>query len=334
METNTSHSSVAVILLIDGLTSLAVPSGEVVLESLMRISGVHFGWLRYEPFTRDGITIETTNVFPSLFGITPDVNPGRAGLERMLDGDLHNECDHFAAVRAPTKTAALRAAAETNSVHARTSRYSADGKTWLICSPSAAARDCFLEESKLREPSVRVSHVASPVQGWRQITSTAKEGDNGYTLVGWCHGALLSALVAAGVRVPMQRTMKLGSPAATRQERIRDLAHSIPPVVASGRTAVVYLKDPAWDARRGVDKLPSLRYASAVLGSLLSFVSTDQAVLVLSDHNSEVGVDATVPGPTACGVVSRNQSVVERWPRPSQTLSQEELMAYLASTWL
>jgi hypothetical protein len=322
--------AIGAILLVDGLTSEIPPSGEQLLESTLGAHGLFAQWAPYIPYSSDGQTVETTNVFPELFGLEPRFNPGRAGLERILDGDLHQECPHFAVIKSRELASQNVARWGKLGLHLRVSRFSRSSDTWLICSERPDLIDSLVGELS---PAARVSHRCSPELGWKRRASDAGTGGK-FHLIGWCHGSLLAALLLCGLSYEGDMAEMQDRPSDTRNDRLKHLHNSLPRLVGNTRRPVVYVKDPAWEARKGDDKRAGIEFAGLVLRELAAWICPDSAVLVASDHNSEVGLDQTYTGVTCMGLVSANRRLVEAWSQDVTSLhSQEELMRRVASCW-
>lgn len=328
-----SHSPIDAVLLADGLSNSTGLSGHAWIDQAAQGLGWQTAWNRYEPHSYDGRSVETTAVFPHFFGLTPDRNPGRAGLERILDGDLHDDCGHFAIIQGIGTVRDIETRFET-SVHLRPSSYSPSGNSWLVCSPVQKSRDDFLRGVRSISPAVRVAHVVSPVDDWLAKTQESVLTGERHFLIGWCHGALLSAFQLCGVRMsPLARFES--EPAKTRRRRIVELGEQLDKCVPATLRPMVYLKDSAWDARRSTSKDAAFDFTVRVLQRLLDAPEIG-SVLVLSDHNSEPGVDETLTGQTVAGVVATKPNVVDRWKDHFRfnLLTQSELVEELDAAWL
>ncbi|NVN49166.1 hypothetical protein HLY00_2050 [Mycolicibacterium hippocampi] len=323
------------IVLADGLTNTVGVNGRDLLDRHMgsQLSRI---WVDYEPFSRSG-TVETTDVYPYFFGLDPSHNPGRAGLELILNGDLHMYCDHFMAVRTSADGYEVRKLAEASRVHVSPSKFSADGRSWLVCAEARGQRDRFSVSAASTLPDYRASHAVSPVQGWR--LSAASQNSNRYFLLGWCHGALLSAFAMCDIsqRPGASSGRRLDAPSATRTDREKELGDYLHRRGFGSRTLLLYLKDSAWAARRGEDKIESTRFTSQVLKLILRHAEGGP-VVVISDHNSEIGRDETLAGATSCGVYAEDPRAllevgcaIDRFG--SRPLLQSDLVAILATAW-
>lgn len=328
-----SHSPIGAVLLADGLSNSAGLSGQAWIDQAAQVLGWQTGWTRYEPHSYDGRSVETTAVFPHFFGLTPERNPGRAGLERILDGDLHDDCGHFAVIQGMGTVRDIETRFET-SVHLRPSSYSPSGNSWLVCSPDQKSRDDFLHDVRSISPVVRVAHVVSPDDDWLAKTQESVLAGERHFLIGWCHGALLSAFQLCGVRMsPLARFES--DPSKTRSRRIIELGEQLDKCMPTTIRPIVYLKDSAWDARRSTSKDAAFEFTVRVLQRLFGNPEIE-SVLVLSDHNSEPGVDETSTGQTVAGVVATTPNVVDRWNDYFRfnPLTQSELVEALDTAWL
>lgn len=355
----TASGRVAAVLLIDGLTSLTEPHSHLVLDEVAHSFRMHSTWVPYLPYSHNGSTVETTNVFPALFGLRPSSNPGRAGLERMLDGDLHPQCDHFAAFRTAGAESVIVETASKLGVHTRISQYSSDRQTWLLCSPSREARESVINALTTFLPDLKVSHEVSPVPGWRDLPGTPRRDTSRFELVGWCHGALFGALKQCGLSLPSESSI-LDAPDLTRRPRLAELGRYLTDARARDRCPVVYCKDPAWAARKRGGKQTAIEFCAEVLAQLLRWTQGG-TILVVSDHNSEPGRDETLVGATLVGLLSSEPDELSQLQRVTTQLrtvswatsssvsqgqvgpsegnrsaawQQDELFDYLRAAWL
>jgi hypothetical protein len=308
------------------------PSGEVILNYLTPWPGVHRKWSKYVPYSLDGRVVETTNVFPALFGLVPEANPGRAGLERILDGDLHSGCDHFAAVHT-TAGRTLEETAISSGVHCRVSNYSSEGRTWLVCSPTVYRLQSFVDRLQQTAADIRVTHKCSPHNSWRAKSIAGERLARNYELIGWCHGALLGAFIHCGIHFDGSHLTE-APPTQTRQRRANELLDKLPSVSRSGSRPLVYLKDPAWEARKRGDKFSAISFAATILQELITHAHGG-AVLVVSDHNSEPGRDETLIGSTAIGLYSESRQATATWEQHThRQMTQAAMFRYIEQAWL
>lgn len=332
---DSSRQPVDAILLADGLTNLRGRSGEAWINSAAEQLGFRTSWTRYEPHSYDGHIVETTAVFPHIFGLTPARNPGRAGLELYLDGELHDGCGHFAVMQGSNLAEYISSLSSNTSIHVRPSAYSPSRNTWLVCSPKRTVRDEVLDEARASVPQVRIGHVVSPTDGWLVATQNADLAGRRHFLIGWCHGALLSAFKLCGV-VTTRHVHSEASPDKTRVRRMTELGEQLHRYQPPWIRPIVYLKDPAWDARRSNSKDAAFRFTVSVLKRILEH-PTIESVLVMSDHNSEAGIDETRAGQTLVGIAAKRANATDRWEdqfRSRSALTQAELVEELDAAWL
>lgn len=328
-----SLTPIDAVLLADGLTNQQGMSGEYWINQAAETLGWETSWTRYEPHSFDGRVVETTTVFPHFFGLTPERNPGRAGLERFLDGDLHDQCGNFAVLQGRGLARRVRHLALDSSVHIRPSSYSPSANSWLICSADRKLRDEFLKEVRRITPSARIAHVVSPAEGWLTSTQEAVLSGRRHFLVGWCHGALLAAFQLCGVSMSADIQFE-SDPAETRDRRMLELGGQLDRSASAGLRPIVYLKDPAWAARRSHSKEVTFKHIVKALKRMLDH-SGCESILVISDHNSEPGVDETLTGETVVGVVTKRSEVATRWNDQFRfKLTQLELVEELGLAWL
>lgn len=334
---------VAAVLMLDGLTSLADPRSHVLLDEAAASAGMRGVWTPYYPYSQDGRTVETTNVFPALFGLPPSMNPGRAGLEKTLDGDLHPDCDHFAAFRTPEPASAVLEVVANMGAHARESNYSSDRQTWLLCCMSRQIRESTIAALTATLSGIRVSHQASPTSGWRDSQPLPERFITKFQFVGWCHGALRAAFMQCGLSFQTQASF-LAAPELTRTARLAQLQTYLAGGMDRNHTPVVYCKDPAWAARKNGDKHSATQFCAEILSQLIQWAG-GRPILVLSDHNSEPGRDETLAGATLAGLFSTKTNELNQIESAAARIKsshgsrrtewqQEELFDYLRDAWL
>lgn len=332
---------VAAVLMLDGLTSLAEPRSHILLDQAAASTGMCCAWVPYYPHSQDGRTVETTNVFPALFGLDPTMNPGRAGLERALDGDLHPHCDHFAAFRAPEPAGVVLEIVANIGAHARVSNYSSDQQTWLLCSESRKIRDTTIAALTASLSDVRVSHQVSPASGWRDSQRVLQRSITRFRFIGWCHGALRAAFMQCGLSSLPQASF-LAAPELTRSARLAQLRTHLARATDPNDIQVVYCKDPAWAARKNGNKHSAIQFGAEVLSQLIEWAQ-GRPILVVSDHNSEPGRDETLAGATLVGLFSTKPSELDQLESATAHVKasnrraawqQDELFDYLRGAWL
>lgn len=302
------------VFLADGLTSARSRDRLDQLRAALSARGLDCATAEYRPHAQDG-RVETTDVFPWFFGLRPDANPGRAGLELLLDGDLAPDHRHFIALREASYSD-LEVFSSTDGGAIRASRYSADGLTFIASSSSAS----WIHALQHAVPAARFTHARTPTDRWFERSSVG----SAFELIGWCHGGLLAALAHAGLVVPADPPTRL-LPHTDRDDRLAELGRLVRRVRSSGRQPVLYAKDCAFAARHSGDLGAAVEFIADLAGRLL--VNQTSPLLIISDHNSELGMDATLEGPTAWGLI---------WPerctdRPllPDRLTQRELVSFL-----
>jgi hypothetical protein len=102
-------------------------------------------------------------------------------------------------------------------------------------------------------------------------------------------------------------------------------------VQGEGLLPVVYLKDAAYNARKGRNKRDAVTRIAETLHVLARSIDAVKPILIISDHNSEPGIDAAYAGATVWGLaVRRSATDFEGYPLEVSTCwAQEELVRWL-----
>ncbi len=329
-------AKVSLIMLLDGLTNEMHNCGKALLQSeLSALSPeLQFDWGDYYPVERDG-EVETTEVYPFFFGIDPCINPGRSGFELYLDGDLPCEATVFVTIRADDTNTVIGSANELG-IYSRVSRFSDDKKTVLL----ASSNDKIMRQLLVKKSDLwRVSHYYSTDSFIRNTMIL----ESPFALIGWCHGALSAALSLTGMEMLCNiREQIIINTSQYNSSSISDEA-MISGLIACrdiGKIPVVYLKHFAYDARHGYLKNHAAKNISKIILcaiNTLKDLESKQAsaseinILVISDHNSEIGVDRTIAGKTVYGMISNDENSIKvfRNNRPQHVINQHQLVGLM-----
>ena len=306
-------------VLADGLTEnpalgpMVIDEANVPNLQILAATG-EAGW--YHPATRPfAVGPETFVVFPYFFGMSPECNPGRAGLELSLAGVNLDLAPCSAVVRvvpldfepalgweaapplsSPAVVEEVSRVARVAGVHVFRSPLSRRGNVFCVGADCRESLDGFLCSLAAKLP--RYGYLALPSQ--HSFVTTRSMPERETTFFGWAMGGLHAALALCNVAIRQNDGMynfdSLGDFPAKR----RDLCERIlPRVNVAQADAIIYLKEPSAFARSGsrVRKREAVEFVDWVVGALLHEVSDYHArIVVISDHRSDVGREETLPG--------------------------------------
>lgn len=318
------------VILLDGLTNTLGRCGSRLLsdELARRLPAAHLSWGLYEPFSPDG-TVETVQVIPYFFGMRPSDNPGRAGLELLMEGDLPDGMTSFLTSRTNDPTAALSMLRD-RGAHARISSFSKDHKTVIAALPTSVSDRLAWLESPPCGGILSSTRISTPDPGWK----TRHYSNHKWRIAGWCHGALLGAFDTLGMCAEGEQCLTKGvlpSPDTSRILRLRDTSTLASNLADSATSPVFYLKDCAYAARRGESKQKPIEFIATAIQKVWTAVSArysneSAAILVISDHNSEIGIDQTLSGATRFGFITEDPLIWLHDASSDHALAQEDLV--------
>jgi hypothetical protein len=305
-------------VLADGLTEdpafgpLVIDEAEV--PSLRRLASAgECGW--YSPSTRPFATSpETYVVFPFFFGLSPDLNPGRAGLELSLAGfarpcsallrvvplGFDPSCGWESAppLISPTVIDEVLRPMKSGDVCVLRSPLSKRGNVFCVGSKSREALDEFLCGVSARLP--QYGQVALSSQ--HSYVSTRSDPIRETVFYGWAMGGLHGALSICGVKISQNPDLYNHGSLGDFQAKQDDLCERIiVGINSSDSDAVIYLKEPSTFARSGLRsrKTEAVQFLDRIVGSLLDLVTDERSrIVVISDHRSDIGREETLPGDT------------------------------------
>ncbi|MCK7677075.1 hypothetical protein M0E84_03335 [Corynebacterium sp. CCM 9186] len=326
------------IFMVDGLTSSRDRKSHLPIADSLTKFGYQQSWINYNPFSADGQYVETIDVFPSLFGFIPEASPGRSGLERILDGDYHRRCNYYFTFHTYKDSRLFYPTASSVNLHLRRSRYSSGGRTWIACTETRSSEVHALEYLTAKLEDIEISHRRySPY-----LQRPMEKPKQNYELLGWCHGALLSALLFSEVAFNKNRHSKLSRPSFSRAERLKSVDLDIRNILERGNIPVIYCKDPAWNARKGSSKSEAIAYCAAMAKKIAQGIDFGN-LLIVSDHNSENNCRQTLAGPTKLAFMSRDSRLLQDWKSSciahagfdfNGVINQKELFSFIRRAWL
>lgn len=325
-----SKNNPDIIFLLDGLTNKIGISGELLLSEKLLESDIKSQWYDYVPVSTPIGEVETIEVFPFFWGLNPEFNPGRAGLESILDGKDISKNTFFVTVRTLNAKLLIKELNQLG-IDSRVSKYSKNGNTVIICS-DLDKETTLLNYFELNKSNlIKISHIKKLSNGWydelKKLPSRSP-----FSLIGYCHGGLESALELCGLQileenrgmVPFDSLNGYSSKEIeeTYLERIRYC-------IENDQIPVVYLKHFAFNARKGFRKeLAADKIAKIVFNIVEEIKKTKNFNfgMIISDHNSEVGIDETLSGMTKIGLIGENFQIMEDYNNGSD---QIELIKFL-----
>lgn len=320
-----------VIFLIDGLTNINGISGDLLLTEVLSEIEMEIKWYNYVPTSTKEETVETIDVFPLFFDFPIKYNPGRAGLEFLLDKENISHHNIFAVLRTNYVTEVI-GELQKMEINVRVSNYSNDKKT-LILSTNIEKKELLMEYFDLnKEKIIRLSHFKILDTDWyRKINNLNLTND--YCFVGYCHGGLLSALKISGLQIiekPERMIHYIDSQVGYYSPLITDTIISrIQYSLKQKKIPVIYFKHFAHNARKGIDKNIAAQEVGKIILGVIRKIERESIFnygLMISDHNSENGVDETKSGMTKIGTVGDNINVFDNY---NPGASQQELIEYL-----
>lgn len=245
------------------------------------------------------------------FGLSLEINPGRAGLEFILDKEDISKDNLFALIRTEDVKITIDELKKIGG-NARLSNYSRDGKTIILSASNTVESEIksYLQHNK--ESFIRLSHERFLDRDWYNSIKKIKKNCD-YRLIGYCEGGLLSAMKLCGIEVCDNENIMIPtiSNGSYESQLIEDtLLCRLSAAINDGKIPIVYLKHFAYDARKGIDKQTASKKVSKIIEDAilkLKMKSSFNSALIISDHNSEVGVDETVVGITKIGLIGENK---------------------------
>lgn len=325
-------NQVQAIILMDGLTNQRSTGGEVFLDKKLKkkYAKLKTCWKIYNPVSRKG-EVETTEVYPYFFGLTNSFNPGRTGFEMVKKGDLLPEFSTFVTVR----TAQTQKALDINKKHgvyARISDYSSDKGTVLMAATNPKKIQEALDELKESIDELRVTHYYDPGAGWYD---KVKKEDSPFAIAGYLDGPLKFALQIVGLKFLHEedRYMKYNGYKCTFKFTKKDLENRVDECMKLNKIPVFYFKLFAQEGRFNGDKRYSAKVVSkavVLIMKALEKYSKNPSALIISDHNSEKGIDRTFAGNTKFALLTSSEEKIAQFETtiPNGAIEQAEFISY------
>ncbi|HFI0035612.1 TPA: hypothetical protein ACGOTT_000507 [Streptococcus suis] len=319
-----------VVFLLDGLTNKSGISGEKILESDLLNNDIEVSWYNYFPDSSDKNIVETIEVYPLFFGLPLKSNPGRPGFEYLLDGIDISKDNIFVLIRTEKFNNVIEELRELG-INSRLSNYSRDGKTIIISANSTTkvALKNYLEKNK--SSFIRLSHERYLEDNWYEDLHNITQHCE-YRLLGYCEGGLLSAMKLCGVEIcDADNILITNEPIGSYEcQLITDtVIERLDSALKADKIPVIYLKHFAHDARNGMDKRTASEKVSKIIKDVIIKIKQEKFFnygLVISDHNSEIGVDETLVGMTKIGIIGGGQLFNEY----KDGSSQQELIDFIS----
>ncbi|HFI0035607.1 TPA: hypothetical protein ACGOTT_000502 [Streptococcus suis] len=334
-----------IIYLIDGLTSCKgglSKSGDKYLEEFLG-DKFEIKWYNYLPYSDQHDRVDTLFVYPYFFGLLPENNPGRAGLEyygqyrtivpenfRAEDEKIFWGTLRFKKGNDERKNQAL-GDLERFAIVVNKSEFSQDKLRRNVLLKNKEQFESFIEKNSdiIEESHTYIKDIQIKVE--QELISSEKQSENGkkFIFIGYCFGALFYALEAVGISIldgveSNDMFKKIDSTSENIKyddERIRDTfskrfrkAQSEEQLFKNThKTILVYFKHFAYDARKGHSQRESAKNVAQFIensyGRHLMSERRDGYSLIISDHNSESGRDETISGPTKIGIIYHKNRV-------------------------
>ncbi|HLD42668.1 MAG TPA: hypothetical protein VJB08_01635 [Candidatus Nanoarchaeia archaeon] len=277
----------------------------------------------YEPSTRPYVpNPETYVVFPYFFGLDPNHNPGRAGLELMRAGiDLQKFSSvalfriiekNYDPMKGWDKAPRLIGEEHLSNVldslsqefpHTKTtkSNISRKGNCWCVASQGKEGLEDYLNKLQFLVSKRDLNVYPVLLQDYSPANlSTIRPT----TLYGWAVGSLVEAFNLVGVSISQNPDI-LENDLFQYDTKMKDFTDRVLPCIAGDSerdcSAIVYVKESSEASRKKTrdDKVKSLKFIDDLIGETFRNLEPSHAnLIVLSDHQSNIGIERTYRGPT------------------------------------
>lgn len=282
----------------------------------------------YEPHTRDFVpNPETYVVFPFFWGLRPKYNPGRAGWEIVEAGIDINEYQCCGVFRVIDKSFDVRegwyaakgytknlekvdqivnnVAKDLPLSRVVKSFLSRTGNLWCLATKGKEAFDDFLNILQF-EVSKLDMNVYSELQ--HNHIPMIDKVQNNCSLLGWTIGPLLFALKSVDIKIDVSNTYDWITQIFDYDIKRADFHEYILPGLnknlSEGTDSIIYIKEPSAASRHigRSDKIVSISFIDEIIGVIIDiYKGQDIQLIVLCDHQSNIGIERTFSGPTLYG---------------------------------
>lgn len=325
------NNKIDMVVLLDGMTNQRTISGDYYLDKYLKQYNkkIKTCWKIYNPVSRKR-EVETTEVYPFFFGLDHTLNPGRAGFEMVKKGDLNPNFSTFVTVRTKHTSLAMEINKKHN-IYTRISDYSSDRGTILM---AAENKDDILDAlSELKDVlanDLRITHFYNPGKNWYE---KVKKDDSPFAITGFCDGPLMFAFQILGIKnlYENDRYFKFKQGKCQYKFTKSEFEERIEKCLNEDKIPVFYLKLFAQEGRFGGNKKFSAKVIAKILNWIVSIMEKyvkNPAILAISDHNSEQGIDRTFSGNSKFGIITKSDDKIAQFETtiPNGAIEQSDLI--------
>ena len=328
-------------LLIDGLgedTSLGATSLELCDHPNLDMIASKGRTLLYEPATRFSVpNPETYVVFPYFFGLPPQNNPGRSGWELYAQGidiDMYSCCMLFRVISSNynVRDGWYKATKLTDSNLSTVNEVLQRVLGELLSSKivkSPLSKNIWCAGSVDKEAQEDLMHLLTyefarnglccyPMLFHDHISTNNLVQRSSRKLFGWVIGPLQTALSYIGVECVLNShdlKKELFNLSMKKEDYENNIRPDLLTHISNGGTGILYIKEPSTASRINdrTKKIDAIKFADYLLGDVYQQLGNSHSYVVLSDHQSNLGLERTFPGPTIIGYVDPNRICDSTW---------------------
>ncbi len=287
----------------------------------------------YEPVIRDYIhNPETFIIFPFFFGLHPMNNPGRAGLELFELGNDISNLQSFCIIRVVHKEYNIFKVLNNDSIDSTWTKAPKLVNTqeiqqliddvesflktvkiiksprrdnvWSIGAISKADLEDAINLIQFKLNSLDYNVYAMLMNDFKYIPYHPQSMKS-MTFLGWGFSTLIEAFRFAGINIH-QSFSDIKNHLFDYEKKHKDFDENILPYLIASKesdeTCILFFKEPSRAAREYTTpdlKIQSIGFIDEIVGKLLNaFVGDSVNIIVLSDHQSNIGSKRTYPGQT------------------------------------
>lgn len=287
----------------------------------------------YEPVIRKYVNNpETSFIFPYFFGLHPEDNPGRVALELFELGLDISKLQSFSIIRVVKKGYNIQKVLDNECVGSTWSNAPLLGKDLPLIQNIIDEVEKVIVSSKIvksprrdnvwsigtsiktdLEDAINIIQYKLDELGYAayamllndRVATSVEVKEQETTFLGWGFSTLIEAFRYAGLNI-LQTYGDIKNHLFDYNGKLKDLNDNILPFLKSRllseHQAVLFIKEPSRAAREFVShekKIESIVFIDNLIGSLLSELEgKDVDIIILSDHQSNIGSKRTYPGPT------------------------------------
>jgi len=313
----------------------------------------------YEPSRRPFLpNPETYVIYPFFFGLKPENNPGRAGLELIGEGvDIEKFPNLFIyriiskdydvrkgwdkAPRVQNEEEVFKVIEMMKEEFKETTRtikstIGSKGNIWCVGSNGKESLEDYINWLQFEISKLGYNCYPALFQDYISGHSEVKRPT---TLYGWSKGSLPQALKMVGVK--LNQTIDIDEiDMFNYPKKTKDFKERILPLLKikqdKDESAIIFIKETSNASRKRTrqEKINAIGFIDNMIGFTLEEMGGNTNIIVLSDHQSNIGIERTYQGPTNYGYArikdkpSRQIRFTERlaWGETQEIKTQPEVI--------